>query len=95
MRDSLSIAMAAAVPLYIMRMLDNDGPGEEDFKKARLASRLLGEKGDLLLFGGGKKKGEVAHIFNETAKAIAVLSFCPGGINIFGQHFEAKNYETS
>ena len=60
-----------------------------DFERARKVSNVLGEKGDILLFGGGKK-GEAASIFNETAHAIAILAFCPGGIDIFGSHFDAK-----
>jgi hypothetical protein len=35
-----------------------------------------------------KIKGETAKQFNKTALAIAVLSFQPGGIEIFGLHFE-------
>ncbi len=26
---------------------------------------------------------------NRTAHAVAVLAFCPGGVDMFGQHFEA------
>ncbi|MEK6609189.1 MAG: hypothetical protein AABZ30_16140 [Myxococcota bacterium] len=42
------------------------------------------------MFGGGKP-GEVADLFNRTAKAIAVLSFAPGGVTVFGQHWEAQH----
>ena len=37
-----------------------------------------------------KKWREVADVFNKTAFAIAVLSFCPGGIKIFGQHYTSE-----
>lgn len=87
--NHLSTAMGAAVPLWIMQMQEHGGPSEEDLKYAQETSSILGSEGDKLLFRG-KKKGETARIFNRTAKAIAVLSFCPGGITIFGQHFEAK-----
>ena len=81
--------MATAVPLHIMQLQDKGGPSDEDMKKAQDVSDKLGERGDVLLCGGGKK-GECADLFNGTAHAIAVLAFVPGGIEIFGQHFEAK-----
>jgi len=87
--SDLFIAMSAAVPLRIMGMLEKGGPDDADFERAQRAGKLLGEKGDLLLFRS-KKEGETARIFNETAHAVAVLSFCPGGITIFGQCFEGK-----
>ena len=86
--DHLSIAMSAAIPLHIMQIQERGGPTEEDMKKAQATSDKLGEHGDILLFGGGKK-GERADLFNRTAHAIAVLAFVPGGINIFGSHFES------
>ena len=88
--ESLPIAMSAAVPLYIMQLQKKGGPDAEDMKRAQDISAKLGGHGDILLFGGGKK-GECAEMFNETARAIAVLAFCPGGVNVFGSHFEAKS----
>jgi len=88
-RDNLlAIAMSAAVPLHIMQLQEKGGPDATDLKKAQETSDMLGERGDVLLFGGGKT-GEAADLFNRTAHTIAVLAFVPGGIDIFGQHFEA------
>lgn len=87
MPDHLSIAMAAAVPLRVMQLRERGGPNDDDRRRAQDAAQLIGEKGDLLMFTGGKP-GETARIFNETAHAIAVLAFYPGGITIFGQHYE-------
>jgi hypothetical protein len=43
------------------------------------------------LLSGGKTVGEVpVEYFSELSKAIAILSFCPGGITIFGQHWESS-----
>ena len=92
MNDLLPIMMQAAVPLHIMRLKERGGPTEEDMKKAQETSDKLGEHGDILLCGGGKK-GECADLFNGTAHAVAVLAFVPGGINIFGAHFEATRKE--
>ncbi len=87
--NKLADMMKLAVPLWIERLKANGGPSDEDLKKASSLSAVLGERGDILLFGGGKK-GESADMFNKTAEAIAVLAFCPGGVNIFESHFEAK-----
>lgn len=86
--DILRSMMQMAVPLHIMRLKEKGGPTAEDMKKAQETSDILGERGDILLCGGGKK-GEAADQFNRTAHAIAVLAFCPGGLDIFGSHFEA------
>lgn len=86
--NPLAIAMAAAVPLHIMRIQAKGGPNAADMAKAQETSDRLGEHGDILLHGGGKK-GEASDLFNRTAHAAAVLAFVPGGICIFGQHFEA------
>jgi hypothetical protein len=81
--------LGISVPLHIHSLEEKGGPTDEDMKKAKEFSSVLGERGDILLFGGGKK-GECAEMFNRTAQAIAVLAFVPGGISIFGSHFEAK-----
>ena len=85
----LSDMMALAVPLYISKLKAKGGPDAEDYKRATEFSSVLGERGDILLFGGGKK-GECADMFNRTAEAVAILSYSPGGVTVFGSHFEAK-----
>ena len=84
---NLSMMMQIAVPLWINKMKLKGGPDDEDRKRAQETSGILEERGEILLFGGGKK-GECAEQFNRTAEAIAVLAFVPGGVTIFGQHFE-------
>ena len=81
--------MALAVPLYIAKLKAKGGPDAEDYKRATEFSSVLGERGDILLFGGGKK-GECADMFDKCAFSVSVLSFCPGGVTVFGSHFEAK-----
>lgn len=84
--------VSAAVPLRIMAILQEYGePMQQHWNEAGDIGQLLAEKGDLVLFKGGKK-GEAAAVANALAQAIAVLSFLPGGIEIFGQRFEAKAY---
>jgi hypothetical protein len=84
----LAISIQASVPLHIMEMQAKGGPSEQDLRDARVFSGTLGEKGDVLLFGG--KKGEAAGLFNQLARSVAVLSFCPGGVILFGQHFTGR-----
>lgn len=44
---------------------------------------LIGEKGDILMYGG--KKGEVAQVFARFAEGLAALALQPGGVK-FGDH---------
>lgn len=85
----LPIALSVAVPLWIMQLEEKGGPTKEDFENLKETENLIAAHGDELLYRS-KKEGRTAELFNKTAKAIAVLSFCPGGINIFNQHFEGK-----
>jgi len=87
--SNLSIALSASVPLHILRLKEKEGPTPEDYEKCKEFSLILALKGDNLLYGS-KKEGETAKLFNRLSHSIAVLSFCPGGITIFGQHFESK-----
>ena len=84
----LAIALAAAVPVWQHRLMKL--PWQEVVAQIEGTPQALGERGDILLFGGGAP-GEVADLFNRTAKAIAVLSFFPGGVTAFGGHWEAQH----
>ena len=80
--------MGIAVPLWINEYQKKGGPTDEDRKRATEFSAVLGSKGDILLHGG--KPGEAAEMFNRTAESVAILAFIPGGVNVFGRHFEVK-----
>lgn len=83
----LAIALSAAVPLHIGVLEGKGGPSQQDYEAARSFASELGEHGDILLYRG-KKQGETAALFNKLARATAVLSFCPGGVKIFGTLYE-------
>lgn len=84
--------VGVAVPLRIMAIVQGWGePQPHHWVQAKEINDWLGEKGDLLLFKS-KEKGETASLANALAQAIAVLSFLPGGIEIFGCRFDAKQY---
>ena len=84
----LAIALSAAVPLHIMMLQEQGGPLKEQLASCEEIAHHLGEKGDVLLFGGGKI-GEAADVFNAVAQGLAMLAFCPGRVTLFGEHWEA------
>ena len=85
--EHLTVALSAAVPLWILDMKTKSWP--EIQKIAQDAAQVIAEHGDDILFKA-KKKGESAKAFNALAKGIAALSFVPGGVKLFGMHFESK-----
>lgn len=56
--------------------------------RAENAGRLIAERADIMLFGGGQK-GQAAEVFNALAEMVSYMAFLPGGITTFGMHFEA------
>lgn len=85
----ISIALSATVPLWINKIKEKGGISEEDIQRCQSFATILGSKGDHILYKS-KKPGETARIFNDLAYCIAVMSYAPGGISIFGQHYESK-----
>jgi len=86
-RALLQTALDCAVPLWILRMQDQTWDYIQE--RATNCSKVIAEKGDLILFRS-TKKGETAEAFNCLAEGIACLAFCPGGVDLFGRHWEAK-----
>lgn len=78
-----------AVNREIERMKQHGGPTEADRQGIEGFSERIGSEGDILLYGGGKK-GQAEELFHLTALAIAVMSYHPGGIHIWGNHYETK-----
>ena len=73
--------LATAVPLYVQEI--KEGKRATIWEKKEMLAYIL-EKGDQFLYGGK----QCADVANAIAEAIANLSFCQGGIKIFGLHFE-------
>jgi len=76
--------LEVAVPLRIFDYKQDDGPSDEDFSRVR--AKFESVMHDALF---ESVKGKTSEAFNALADAIAVLSFCPGGIKLFGRHWEA------
>jgi len=87
----LKTMLPMAVSLNIMEFQKR--PWSELQQIATHASQYVAEKGDNILFKSAKK-GDTAKAFNELAKGVAVLAFAPGGVTLFGQHFEATHPES-
>lgn len=86
---SLIPFLDCAVPLEIDALASRGGPDDADIEAARAFGSDLALRGDVMLFGGGKP-GEVGELASQTARAIAVLAFSPGGVTLFGRHWEAE-----
>jgi len=88
MSQNLTDAMQVAIPLWIAKLekLPLEEIHRKMAEKAVILPDLLAGNGELLLVGGGKD-GEVTKLFNQTAEAVALLSFLYGGVNVFG-HWE-------
>jgi hypothetical protein len=78
--------LSALVSMAIADLQQAGGPSEYHLQKAQEFGFVLGEKGDTLLYYVKGKTGEMMGRFCE---AIAVLAFVPGGVDVFGLHFEA------
>lgn len=87
-RTLLELSLAVAVPLHIDELQRRPWDVVEAF--AHEAGQIVAEKGDVIQFKG-KKKGETAAAFNSLARGIACLAFCPGGVKVFGGHWEAEH----
>jgi len=83
----LTTMLGVAVPLIIADLAAGGGPTDADLEAARAFGPDLAARGDVLLYGG--KPGEAGELANRLAHAVAVLAFCPGGVTVFGEHWEA------
>lgn len=83
----LALTLAATVPFLIHDLVAGGGPTDYQREQAIANGQIAMQRADYMLYGD--KKGEPAKLFAYLAEAIAVLAFVPGGITIFGQHYEA------
>lgn len=81
--------LEAGARTSIADLLRTGGPSEWHFEQAQAFAQTLGEKGDVLLYGS-KKKGETAALMARFCEVVAIMAFMPGGVTLFGLHFEAS-----
>lgn len=89
----LATMLEPAVYLRQMSYLERGGPRDYDWERVSRFGDTLGAHGDLLMFRGkAKLQGTgpeitTADMFNGLADALAVMSFIPGGVRLFGIHW--------
>lgn len=88
-RERLSTHLSLTVPLAIDEIRERGGPTDADRDFAAAFGRMLAHKGDVLLYGG--RRGEAAELVSQLARALAVLAYQPGGVSVFGLHFEERS----
>lgn len=76
------------VPLMILDLMEGDGPTADCLELTRKRSEKILRNADDFLYGG-KGAGEM---LIQLTEAIAVMSFLPGGIKIFGFHWQAVHW---
>lgn len=86
------LTIQTAVPLNIAQIRAKGGPNDMQWDWAREFADELGERGDILQFGG-ERKGEAATMMNRFTYALAILAFAPGGVNFVGLHFEVTDVQ--
>ena len=86
----LPMHLSVHVPLLIAELRAGGGPTEEDLVRVQGYLPDLLTCGDQLFFRS-TRPGETAQRVNQVAEAIAVLSFQPGGITVFDQHWESEH----
>ena len=82
----LPIALSAAIPLWMMKFDTYTAEQRADELK-RLEADDFCLRMEYVLHQG-PKKGDTAQSFNDLAKSVALLSLCPGGVTVFGQHYD-------
>lgn len=87
--SSLALSLSCAVPLWMFHY-QRAGPQvrESDLKELQDSDFALRMQYVLVK---GPKEGDTARAFNDLAKAIALMSFCPGGVCAFGQRYQWKD----
>lgn len=86
--ELLKFALILGVPNAMRDLRLLGGPLDHDWEQARAFSDTLAEQGADLLFKS-KKKGETAALCTKLIRMLAVMAFVPGGVDVFGLHFDA------
>jgi hypothetical protein len=91
--ELLRMQLELCVPLRIHEYKQMGGPSDLDFARIRNEyPQYIGSHGDAILF---REKDTTTRAVNMLVDGVAVLSFVPGGVTLFGMHFETKIEEES
>ena len=91
-----AMMLQLAVPQWIRKWLkrgQQDPEGLWDMMQLQLGpiQQALTDHGEALVAGGGQE-GQVAAGFNALAEGLAILAFVPGGVRLFGSHWDAREW---
>ncbi len=86
--ELLRLMLQVAVPVWIERL--RELPFETVLERARTCGELVAGPAGADILYRSKAAGGTATAFNALAEGVACLAFSPGGVRIFGLHFEAS-----
>jgi hypothetical protein len=89
----LRLHLQTCVPLRLAELRRQGGPTEADWQRTAEVGQEIAEHGDWLMFRG-PRQGDTARLVGKVVDAVAMLAYCPGGIDILGVHWEVKKDET-
>ena len=81
----LPAMLDTAVSLHILEYRQRGGPDEADWAELPNIQTALSSAGEAIFH---RVPGKTAEGFNALARAIAFLSFCPGGVRAFGRQWD-------
>jgi hypothetical protein len=81
--------LTTAVPLWVRKIDEQGGLTRQLLIDAYIDLEVVGTTLDRLLHGAARP-GEPASTFNKIARALAMLSYLPGGVESFEAHYSAE-----
>lgn len=85
--DLMKLHLSMCVPLRIDELRTMRFPLEDHLARIRPYALDIAEYGDQLLFRGKR----TTELMNKVVDALAVMAFLPGGVTLFGLHFEVTS----
>ena len=92
----LRTLLSVAVPIRAQKLMQlPEAAFQSEMAGLEAVADGIAFHGDLVIFSEAViSRGNLAHGFTEVARAVAAASFMPGGITIFGAHFENARPDT-
>lgn len=85
---ALPPSLSLAVYVEILNIQKKGYISDAMIEDAINSAEIIATKSDTLMYDS--QSGDAAKIFARLAVSVAILAFQPGGIEIFGEKFEAK-----
>lgn len=85
---ALSPSLSLGVYIEILNIQKKGFISDAMIEDAINSAEIIAVHSDVLMYDN--QSGEAVKIFARLARAVAVLAFQPGGVEIFGQKYEAK-----